>query len=890
MPTIEHRRLKENAGPIHPWQKWGPYVAERSWGTVREDYSWNGDAWNFFPYDEAHKKVYRWGEDGIAGWCDRYQTLVFAPAFWNGKDPVLKERLFGLSSHEGNHGEDVKECYYYVDGTPSHAYMKYLYKYPQNAFPYQLLRAKNAERSTHDPEYELIDTGIFADNAYFDICIEYAKVSAEDTVIKIEAFNRFKEPAPLHLIPQLWFRNQWSWQEKPLPEPKISNLSHKLKTLCLLADDSDLAHSASIPFEYRVGHRYLYATAGGTPLFTNNENAGEGKLYVKEGFHRALIHKEKATNPLETGTKAGIHYYFPAIPPGGSALLYLRLTPTLSEAPLDSAEAIIKERKKEADLFYSAIQNPSVKPELHAIQRQAFAGMLWGKQFYFFDVDQWLKGDNPKLPPPPTRIHIRNRHWRHLNSMRILSMPDKWEYPWFAAWDLALQTLTFGLIDIEFAKEQLWLLLFDQFQHPNGAIPAYEWEFSDLNPPIQAYAVYQLFQMQKEQTGVEDRVFLKKCFMKLIMNFAYWVNQVDSSGCNVFEGGFLGLDNITLIDRSVEMQGGSVLKQSDGTGWMALFSLNLMRIALELAKEDPAYEGMATKFFQHFVYIAHATHKRDEKNYELWCKEDGFFYDTLVYPDGQFSTFRVRSLVGLIPLFAIELLTEKELEQFPNFKKEFLWFLKNRKELTSEYIQKIERDKEALYVISLFTEERLKSVLHYLWDPLEFRSPFGIRSLSKVHESSPFFYKDNSVAYEPGESSHRMKGGNSNWRGPIWMPMNYLILSALKKYDQAYGHQLKIELKNERPISLKEAGDLFSQQLISIFTLNKDRRRPFQGASFPFAQDEYFKDYILFYEYFHAETGQGLGASHQTGWTGLVANLIHEISKAGQGSISHKSI
>jgi len=872
----ERLRVEDRGdGPIHKWHTWGPYVSERAWGTVREDYSWNGDAWTFFPFEAAHQKVFRWGEDGIAGWCDRYQQLIFAPAFWNGKDEILKERLFGLSSHEGNHGEDVKELYYHLDATPSHSYMKYLYKYPHGAFPYALLKTKNAEKPIHETEYEIIDTGIFANNAYFDIFIEYAKISPEDVVIKIEAFNRFSEAASLHLIPQLWFRNQWAWWDKPLPPPKITNISKEQHCLCLFADDS-LLPAPSVPFEYRIGPRYLYATHGGIPLFTDNENPAEGKTYVKEGIHQALIHKAKTVNPKEMGTKAGIHYFFESVPPHGSVSIYLRLSPSLCEKPLDLVESVIAERKAEADAFYEQLHPPQANTEIRLLQRQALAGVLWGKQFYYFDVNQWLKGDNSKFLPPPSRTNIRNTHWRHLNSMRILSMPDKWEYCWFAAWDLAFHCLSLGLVDIEFAKEQLWLLLFDQFQHPNGAIPAYEWEFSDLNPPVQAWAAYQLFILQKQKHGVEDRKFLKRCFYKLLMNFAYWVNQVDSSGCNVFEGGFLGLDNITLIDRSKETPGGGVLKQSDGTGWMALFSLNLMRIALELAKEDSTYEEMATKFFQHFVYIAHATHKRDGKNYELWCSEEGFFYDVMVYPDGSFSKFRVRSLVGIIPLFAIDVLMERELDQFPIFKRDFHWFLTNRKHLVEECVISGKKGDARCYALSMLTESRLRSVLHYLWDPEEFRSQFGIRSLSKYHEKHPFHYKKDSIGYEPGESTQRMKGGNSNWRGPIWMPMNYLILSSLKKYASVYNSHLKIQAKGEDPVTLDRITEAFAKRLLALFIRNDAKKRPFLGAAFPFHDDPHFKDLVLFYEYFHAETGQGLGACHQTGWTALIANLIDE--------------
>lgn len=876
MATSENLRIQDHGNtPIHQWHKWGPYVAERSWGTVREDYSWNGDAWSAFPFEEAHKKVYRWGEDGIAGWCDRYQTLVFAPAFWNGKDPILKERLFGLSSPEGNHGEDVKECYYYLDATPSHSYMKYLYKYPQLAFPYTQLKKTNKERSAVDGEFELIDTHVFDDGAYFDITIEYAKIDPEELFIKIEAINRGSKPAPLHLIAQLFFRNQWGWSEIELGEPAITKLAGQ-SAPCLFADDSNLAPLTNIPFDYRIGPRYLYGSEGGKPLFTNNENLAPDKSYTKDGFHRAIIEGAPSINPEEIGTKAALHYRFDAIKPQTSAFIYLRFATQEHANPLEGAEELIQQRKREADAFYATVHPENAGEELCRIQRQAIAGILWNKQFYYFDVNQWLKGDNPLDPPPLARMHIRNFHWRHLNSMRILSMPDKWEYCWFAAWDLAFHCLTLALVDIEFAKEQLWLLLFDQFQHPNGAIPAYEWEFSDLNPPVQAWAAYQLFLTQKRKTGVEDRSFLKRCFLKLIMNFAYWVNQVDSSGCNVFEGGFLGLDNITLIDRSKERPGGALLKQSDGTGWMAFFSLNLMRIALELAKEDPTYEGMATKFFQHFVYIAYAMRKRDESSFGLWDAQDGFYYDVLLYPDGRFAPFKVRSLVGLIPLFAVEEISEAELELFPTFKRDFLWFIKNRKLLTQECITWVMKEGHKHYVLTLLSPNHLQSVLGYLWDPKEFRSPYGIRSLSKIHETKPFYFRDDQISYEPAESRQKMKGGNSNWRGPVWMPMNYLILCSLKKYSCLYNSHFKIEIEGEEPITLQEMAATLCNSLLALFLPNTRAQRPFLGESFPYHNDPHFQDHLLFYEYFHGDSGQGLGASHQTGWTALVANIIDD--------------
>ncbi len=873
MPTHEHQRLKQKfKGEVPPWQKWGPYVSERSWGTVREDYSWNGDAWSYFPFEESHKKAYRWGEDGIAGFCDRYQVLAFAPAFWNGKDPILKERLFGLSSSQGNHGEDVKECYYYLDATPSHSYLKYLYKYPQEEFPYQKLREVNASRGLKETEFELVDTGIFENGRYFDITIEYAKASPEDICIRIEAFNRGDQPAPLHILPQLWFRNQWAWGDTRLAEPIITNdlLDH-----CLIADDTSLLSLPTLAFDYHLGKRYLYATKSGKALFTNNETTSPDGRYFKDGFHRALIHKEATTNPEEKGTKACFHYFFENIQPKHSVVLHLRLTDTPISTPLKDIEEIIAKRRHEADEFYERVHPKTATHEEKSIQRQALAGMIWAKQIYLFDVNLWLQGDNTRVPPPASRLKIRNVHWRHLNSMRILLMPDKWEYPWFAAWDLAFHCVTMGLVDLDFAKEQLWFLLFDQFQHPNGAVPAYEWEFSDLNPPVQSWAVLQLFHMQKEQEGIEDLDFLKKCFLKLIINFAYWVNKVDSSGNNVFEGGFLGLDNITIVDRSSGHEGESTLKQSDGTGWMALFCLNLMRMALELAKEDKTYEAMATKFFQHFIYIAAAMKHQGSQDYEMWSNRDGFFYDVLSFTDGRFAKFRVRSLVGIIPLFATEVLTEEEIDKFPEFKRNFLWFLKNRPSLTKDCAIPFTANKSTNYLLALVNREQLASVLRYIWNPNEFRSEYGLRSLSKFHEANPFFYKDHQVGYEPGDSLHRVKGGNSNWRGPIWFPTSYLLIRALDTFSKVYKDDFKIMVGDEKAVGIPDISNYFAEKMIAIFKKNPQGIRPFLGKDFPMAKDPHF-DHLVFNEYFHAETGKGLGASHQTGWTALVANLIHE--------------
>ncbi len=866
--SVESSRLESAT-----WKKWGPYVAERSWGTVREDYSWNGDAWHYFPQDQAISRAYRWGEDGIAGWCDRYQVVTFSSAFWNGKDPILKERLYGLSNEEGNHGEDVKECYYYLDATPTHSYMKYLYKYPHARYPYEELAKENRRRGQKEPEYELIDTGVFANNAYFDIFIEYAKASEEDTCIKVQAFNRGSIEADLHIIPQIWFRNQWSWGETRLQVPEIVKAAGD-KAICLALDGSNIASPSSLAFNYNLGKFYLYSSLHAEVLFTDNETRQAEKGYYKDGFHRFIVNKEETVRK-DKGTKAGLHYTFSKMAPGGSVEVYLRLTTKKIADPLADVEKIVTERKKEADDFYKTVHPKKATTDECLIQRQALAGMLWNKQIYLCDIQTWMDGDNPKMPPPANRNKVRNEHWHHLNSMRILSMPDKWEYPWFAAWDLAFHSLTLALVDMEFAKEQLWLLLFDQFQHPNGQIPAYEWEFSEMNPPVQAWAAYRLYSMEKDKTGKGDIGFLKRCLHKLLINFAWWVNKVDTAGNNVFEGGFLGLDNIAIVDRSEKFPGGAHLEQSDGTGWMAMFCLNLMRISLEIAKSDKTYESLATKFFQHFVYVAHAIQNVSGRDYSLWSEEDGFFYDVLVYPNGAFDKFRMRSLVGLIPLYAVDIITEEELDAFPEFKTNFTWFMQKRRHLVKECVIEINDNGSKKYLLSLVTEKKLSHILSYVWNSEEFLSPYGLRSLSKYHEKNPFCFKDKSVGYEPGESDSKLKGGNSNWRGPIWFPTTYLFIDSMKVFGAAFPKDTKFP--SENGVTLEELARVFTERLISIFKEDKTSGRPFRGKDFPFLQDPHWKDYILFNEYFHGDTGKGLGSSHQTGWTGLVANLIDKL-------------
>ena len=884
--TSEHQRLREkHSGPVAPWRKWGPYVSERSWGSVREDYSPDGCAWEFLTHDMARSKAYRWGEDGIAGICDRYQLLVFALALWNGRDPILKERMFGLSGNEGNHGEDAKEYWFYLDNTPTHSYMKMLYKYPQAEFTYQKLLEENRRRwgQAGAPEYELLDTGIFDEDRYFDVFIEYAKAGPEDICIRIEAINRGPEAADLHLMPHLWFRNTWAWTDPPGAEPSI-HLQNVGNQLALVADESNATSLRNLQFPYSLGTHYLYAPEGGEPLFTDNENNAvrlygspeNRKLYVKDAFHRHIIHQEACVNPRLTGTKACIHYH-QSVPPGGSMILRLRLTPEKLSAPLNDVDEIVRRRKTEADEFHAAVHPPSATLEEKAIQRQALAGMLWSKQIYLWDVNRWLEGDNPKFPPPESRKQMRNIHWRHLNSMRILSMPDKWEFPWFAAWDLAFQCITLALVDPEFAKENLWVLLFEQFQHPNGQIPAYEWEFSDLNPPVHAWACWRVYQMEKQRTGKGDTVFLEKCLHKLLMNFAWWVNRVDSEGNNVFEGGFLGLDNIAVVDRGEKFPNGAILEQSDATGWMGFFCLYLMRIALELANQNRVYEGVATKFFEHFIYIGAAMKKMGGRNYQLWDEQEGFFYDVLRYPNGEFHKFRLRSLVGLIPMYAIEVLESEELAAHPGFLRDVEWFIQNRPDLVGDACYTV-GDGKKRYVLSIADPSQFKRLLQRIWDPEEFLSPYGIRSLSKYHEQHPFQFGDRSMGYEAGEAAVKLKGGNSNWRGPIWFPTSYLLIHSFLRFGDAVGSQFSLSTAGSegRSITPHDIAREAANRMISIFKRGSDGRRPCFGPYRKFQEDPHWNQCLLFNEYYHGDKGMGLGASHQTGWSGLVANLIDE--------------
>jgi hypothetical protein len=882
----EKRRLSGPfEGDIHPWRKWGPYVSERSWGTVREDYSHDGSAWDFFTHDMARSKAYRWGDDGIAGICDRYQILVFAMALWNGRDPILKERMFGLSSPEGNHGEDVKEYWFYLDNTPTHSYMRLLYKYPQRQFPYTQLVEENRRRGGMDPEFELLDTGIFDDDQYFDVYIEYAKADPEDICIRIEAINCGSEEAELHLLPHLWFRNTWAWTDPPGSEPMITPAAGGPHWVTLVADDSTAPPLSNLQFPYSLGRYYLYAPAGGDVLFTDNETnaprilgkwAQSRKPHVKDAFHGYIVDGQECVK-RHGGTKACVHYR-ERIPPGGSAVLRLRLSSPEQTNPLDNVDEIVRLRKCEADEFFDTIHPPNATDDEKLVQRQALAGMLWSKQIYLFDVQRWLEGDNSQWRPPDSRKSLRNIHWRHLNSMRILSMPDKWEFPWFASWDLAFQCVTLALVDPEFAKQNLWFLLFEQFQHPNGQIPAYEWEFSDMNPPVHAWACWRVYQIEHRETGRGDLEFLEKCLHKLLMNFAWWVNRVDREGNNVFEGGFLGLDNITVVDRGQKMPGGAILEQSDTTGWMGFFCLYLMRMALELAKHNRAYGVLATKFFQHFIYIGSAMKKMGGRNYQLWDEDDGFFYDVLRYPNGEFQKFRLRSLVGIIPLFAIEILDGDDLKSCPEFLRNVEWFINNRSDVVGGTCYVCDHGGNRRYVLTIADASKFCRMAARLWDPNEFLSEHGIRSLSKYHASHRFQAGSSSVGYEPAESEAQVKGGNSNWRGPVWFPTSYLLIHSLLRFHDALGQDFARAWPGNPTtvISPCEMAREIANRMIRIFARDQSGRRACFGQSKKFQEDPHWRDCLLFNEYYHGETGAGLGASHQTGWSGLVANLIDE--------------
>jgi hypothetical protein len=868
---------------VPPWRKWGAYVSERSWGTVREDYSANGDAWNFLPHDMARSKAYRWGEDGLCGFCDFYQTLVFSLALWNGKDPILKERLFGLNPYEGNHGEDVKEYYYYLDATPTHSYMKFLYRYPQNAFPYEELVEENKKRTTKDREYELIDTGIFSNNEFFDVVVEYAKADVEDICIRIEIFNRSAKDATISVLPQLWFRNRWAWEKEWEDVPEIHEGPFSQKFQSIYADPKKVPSPDWLTFDYSVSPFYLIGDRADELLFTNNETHNE-RLYgpqvksaspfVKDAFHRYVIDGQHCVNPAKKGTKASFHYKELHIPANQSKVIRLRLCQQLSKTPLDDIDEVVAARRKEADEYYDALQPQKLTPEEKLIQRQAFAGLLWSTEYYFYNVRKWLEGDDPGNPPPASRYHIRNMHWQHLHANNLMIMPDKWEYPWFASWDCSFHAVALSLIDMPYAKHHMLLFLKNQLQNSNGQIPAYEWGFSEANPPVQAWAIWRIYQKEKQEKKQGDTEWLEMCFLKLMQNFSWWVNKVDRLGNNVFEGGFLGLDNISIIDRSKPMPGGGYFEESDGTGWMGLYALLMMKIALELAKQKPMYERMAMVYFEHFVGIATAMQGTKARPIDMWDEKDGFFYDTLCLPDGQHLLLKVRSFVGLIPFYSIDFFDEEELKQYSHFYKHFQLYIAHYPALVERCVTQISKNGKQRYVLSLMTIDQMKRVLQKAWDPEEFLSPYGLRSLSKYHEQHPFVFHDRTVGYEPGESLEKIKGGNSNWRGPIWFPTNYLFLRSLQRLAETVPPDFKIDIKGKE-IALKDMIADMRKRMIDLFRKDKLGERPIFRDT-PGFQDPHWQDLIQFFEHYHGDTGRGLGASHQTGWSALVANIIQD--------------
>jgi hypothetical protein len=870
----EAARIEESRNRRARWNRWGPFLSERAWGTVREDYSPAGNAWEYFTHEQAALRAYRWNEDGIAGISDRHQRICFSVALWNGRDATLKERLFGLSGTQGNHGEDVKECYFYLDNTPTHSYMKCLYKYPQAAFPYDRLRQVNGQRSRGEAEFELLDTGAFDGDRYFDVLVEYAKAAPEDILVRITVSNRASEAAGLHVLPVVWFRNTWSWGYR-VAKPELRQVS---------------AVGAIEIDEPRYGRRWLYCEGAPELLFTENETDGAalwgtagGPRFVKSGIAECVVRGNRAAvNPEGRGTKCAAHYSL-SLGAGESAVLRLRLRDAAGGDCFGGEfEQVFADRLREADEFYAGVIPRHLSEDARNVMRQAFGGLLWSKQYYHYVVRDWLKGD-PAFPAPAAERKLgRNREWGHLYNADVISMPDKWEYPWYAAWDLAFHCLPLALVDSSFAKDQLLLMLREWYLHPNGQLPAYEWNFSDVNPPVQAWAAYRVFKIEWKRHGKPDRQFLERVFHKLLLNFTWWVNRKDAAGKNVFQGGFLGLDNIGVFNRSEPLPSGEYIEQADGTGWMAMYSLNLLAIALELAREDSAYEDVASKFWEHFLYIASAINHLGDDGAGMWDETDGFYYDVLNMPDGSHQPLKVRSMVGLIPLFAVETLEPRLMEQLPGFKRRLEWFIEHRRDLTHNVASMSVPGKGQRLLLSLVDPDQLRRVLRHMLDENEFLSPFGIRSLSRVHRDQPYTLAadgaEHRVGYDPGESSTGLFGGNSNWRGPVWFPLNYLIVESLQKFHHYLGDEYKVEcpVGSGRMMTLWEVAGEISRRLSRIFLRDESGRRPAHGAEERYRVDPHWRDLVLFYEYFHGETGAGLGASHQTGWTGLVAKLLQQ--------------
>jgi Glycosyl hydrolase family 63 C-terminal domain len=883
--TVEHNRLAEARDQAIPWRKWGPYLSERQWGTVREDYSESGNAWDYFSHDQARSRAYRWGEDGLAGISDERQRLCFALALWNGNDPILKERMYGLTNSEGNHGEDVKEYYFYLDSTPTHSYMRCLYKYPQAEFPYGDLVKKNHERGRGDFEYELIDTGIFDNDRYFDVFVEYAKASPEDVLIRITVHNRGPEPAELHVLPTLWFRNEWSWSSDS-QRPSLRQVASKTARGIIQA-----THAG-------IGERYLYCDGDAPLLFTENETNSQRIAgipnrtpYVKDGINNHVVHDRAGmVNPEQVGTKAAAHYRV-TVSPGVSHVIRLRLSDVAPEAlaqsngakdsPFGAAfDTMMEARRADADEFYATVIPKAVGADGANVMRQAIAGMMWGKQYYHYNVDRWLEERGSDPFKASRKVSPRNDGWHHMYNGDIISMPDKWEYPWYAAWDLAFHILPISLVDPDFGKQQLSLMLRERYMHPNGQIPAYEWNFGDVNPPVHAWATIFTYNLEKGQTGEGDREWLKTSFQKLLLNFTWWVNRKDRSGRNVFEGGFLGLDNIGVFDRSSPLPTGGYLEQADGTAWMALFCQNMLQIATELATTDPDYEDMVLKFVQHFMWIASSMTQLGGDT-GMWDEEDGFFYDVLRLPDGRAERLKVRSMVGLLPLCAATVFDGQLFAEHPELVDRFKWFLDSRPELAASIHDPRKSGVAGRKLASILDESKLRRVLAKMLDENEFLSEFGIRSLSRFHEKHPYVMyaggQEYKVNYLPAESDTGMFGGNSNWRGPIWMPVNALIIRALLQYHSYFGNDFTVECPtgSGRHMNLYQVAEEIARRLGAIFLKDAGGRRPVYGATEKFQSDPHWRDHVLFYEYFHGDNGAGLGASHQTGWTAVVARTMH---------------
>jgi hypothetical protein len=908
--TAEGIRLREVAQRTKHWQRWGPYVSERAWGTVREDYSARGDVWSYFPHDHARARAYRWNEDGLAGICDRHQKICFAIALWNERDPILKERLFGLTGDEGNHGEDVKEYYFYLDSTPTHSYMRFLYKYPQARFPYEALVEESRRRSRRDTEFELIDTGVFDDHRYFDVVVEYAKADPEDIGIRITVTNRGSQAAPLRVLPTVWFRNTWSWVPgSPRPVLRQEMSPHRSAAADVRATghtghtgaEQDPAHliseSVATPFatislqEETYGYRWLYCDGHPPLLFTDNDTnvtrlfgkAATG--HFKDAINDAVVDgRTEALNAAATGTKAAADYRL-IVGAGESVVLRARLTNRDREAlpaPFDAAfDRLFDTRIAEADEFYARIVPAELDADARLVMRQAFAGLLWSKQFYHYVVRDWLAGDPANPPPPAERRRGRNKDWGHLYNADVISMPDKWEYPWYAAWDLAFHCVPLALVDPLFAKEQLLLLLREWYMHPNGQLPAYEWSLGDANPAVHGWAAWRVYKIDQRRTGVGDRTFLQRVFQKLLLNFTWWVNRKDAEGNNVFEGGFLGLDNIGVFDRSSELPTGGRLEQSDSTSWMAMYCLNMLAIALELARDNEAYEDVASKFWEHFLYIAQAMNEDDNRS-SLWDETDGFYYDVLHLPDGSRRPLRVRSMVGLIPLFAVETIDSSLLARLPGFKRRLEWFVAHRPDLTRHVASMTKSGAQERRLLAIVQPERLRRILQLLLDESEFLSPHGVRAMSQRHRDDPYHLKLDGhtydVSYEPGESTSGLFGGNSNWRGPVWFPVNYLLIEALQKFHHYFGDSFVVECPtgSGQYQTLAEVAITLSQRLCGLLMRGTDGRRPMNGNIAMFDRDANWRDLLHFHEYFDGDSGRGLGASHQTGWTALVAKLLQQ--------------